>query len=169
EAGEYLHHAGVEPALVTAELVPGRNPLRARRQLGAPRDHAELLLAREDAHPERFPPLVVAAAEARDPALGRLVRRVHRAGREVQEERLAWRRLLLIEHEADGAIGEVVGQMVARLGRRGRLDEAVVAHQLGRPLVRVAVQEAVVALETEAERPADERSRSALLPARREV
>ncbi len=59
--------------------------------------------------------------------------------------------------------------MVAVLRAAGRVDEAVVAHQLRGPLVGVAGQEAVVALEAETERPAGEGPRRALLPPRGEV
>src|SRR5262249_20109335 len=153
-----LHHAGVEPALVGAEVAPRRDPGRDRRQLGARSYHAELLLPRKRALAERLPPRVVAPAKAGDPLLGCLMRRMDCPRREIEEERLAGRGLLLILDEADRLRGEVVRQVIAVLGSRRRVDETVVAHQLGGPLVGVAVQESVVALEAQAEGPAIERA-----------
>src|SRR5262249_56567035 len=106
----------------------------------------------------RCPPSVEAPTVPTDPLRRRLVRRVGRASREVQEERLARCGLLLVLHEADGVIGEVLGQVVTVAGSARRVDEMVVAHELGRPLIGVAGEEAVVALEPEAEGPALERT-----------
>jgi hypothetical protein len=60
---------------------------------------------------------------------------------------------MLIADHADRLVGEILGQVVAVGGRRGRFDAVVVADELGRPLVRVATEEPVVALEAEADRP----------------
>ena len=79
------------------------------------------------------------------------------------------RRLLLVLDHADGLVGQVLAQVVAVLGPARRLDVVVVADQVGGPLVGVALQEAVVALEAEAERPGVERPGGRALPARREV
>ena len=59
--------------------------------------------------------------------------------------------------------------MVALLGRARRVDVVVVAHEVGRPLVGVALEEPVVALEAEAERPPVERTRVGALARRHEV
>ena len=56
--------------------------------------------------------------------------------------------------EADRLVGEVGGQVIALLRRLRRLDLMIVVDQLGVVLVRVAAEEAVVALEAAAERPA---------------
>ena len=88
---------------------------------------------------------------------------------QVAEERLARRGLLLVLDEADGPVGQVLGEVVAVVGRPRRLDEPVVGDEVGRPLVGVAVQEPVVALEAEPEGPVVERAGRALLPAGGEV
>ena len=67
------------------------------------------------------------------------------------------------------AVGQVLGQVVPVVGAGGQVDEAVVAHQVGRPLVGVPVEEPVVPLEAQPQRPAVERARGALLPAGRQV
>src|SRR5665811_936687 len=54
----------------------------------------------------------------------------------------------------DGSVGEVLGEVVAVLGRPGLLDEVVVCSQGRSVLVRLAVEEAVEALAPPAERPA---------------
>ena len=88
------------------------------------------------------------------PLLGHVVRRVRRAGAEVQVERLVRGDLLGVGDELDRLVGQVLGQVVALLGRPRRLDLVVVVDQVGIPLARVAAEEAVVALEAAAERPA---------------
>ena len=76
------------------------------------------------------------------------------AGREVQEERLVRRHLLRVGDERDCAIGEILGEVIALLGRLLRLNPVVVVGQLRVVLVRVAAHEPVVALKAAAERPA---------------
>ena len=95
--------------------------------------------------------------------------RVGRARREVEEEGLRRLGLMLVLHQADRLVDEVLGEVVAVAGWAGLVDIAVVAHQRGRPLVRVAGEEAVVTLEAEPERPPTERPRRALLPTGRET
>ena len=119
--------------------------------------------------PPGVPSLVEHAAVGVDP-LGRdVVRGVHRPEREVQEEGLARRSLLLVLHHADGLIGQVLAQVVPVLGPARWLDVVVVAQQVRGPMVGVALQEAVVALEPEAERPGVEGTGGRALPARCEV
>ncbi len=77
-----------------------------------------------------------------------------RAGAEIQEEGLVGRDLLGVGDEADGLVGQVLGQVVALCGGLLRLDRVVVVDQLRIVLVGVAAQEAVVALETAPQRPA---------------
>ena len=57
-------------------------------------------------------------------------------------------------HHADGLVGQVLAQVVAVLGPARRLDVVVVVDQIGGPLVGLALQEAVVALEARGQRPA---------------
>jgi len=95
---------------------------------------------------------------------------VHRARREVQEERPIGSALLLVAQVADGLVGEVLGEVVAVVGVAGRVDELVVAHEeVGGPLVGVGPEEAVVVLEPETGGPAVERPRRGHLPPGREV
>ena len=116
EAGEDLLLAGVHAPLVgrrassqacdplgrSVSTVPGGHD--ARSPAGGRRPPAR----------QRVPALVEAAPVGLDPLGGHVVRRVHGAEREVEEERLARRRLLLVLHHADGLVGQVLAQVVAR-------------------------------------------------------
>ncbi len=169
EAREHLHHPRVEALLVGRERIPFRDPRRPRRELGAGGNDSGGDLPREQLRAPRVPARVELAGVRRDPLVGDLMRRVHRARREPGEERLARRRLLLVLQHPDRLIGEVLGEVIA-VGRfPRRLDRVVVDLQLRRPLVRVAAEEAVEAFETEAEWPAIERARRTPLRARRQV
>ena len=88
-------------------------------------------------------------------SLARMVRRVVGAGAEVHEERPLRRDLLGVGDHADGMVDQVLGEVIARPPRAsvGLLDELLVLHQVGVPLVGLAAQEAVVALEAAAGRP----------------
>ena len=77
---------------------------------------------------------------------------------------LPGRALLLVLHHADGLVGQVLAQVVALLGPARRLDVVVVADEVRRPVVGVALQEPVVALEAEAERPGVEGPGGRALP-----
>ena len=126
-------------------------------------------LALEDLGPPGVPPLVEDAPVGVDPLGRHVVRRVHGAEGEVQEEGLARRRLLLVLDHAHGLVGQVLAQVVALLGAARRVDGVVVADQVGRPVVGVALEEAVVPLEAEAERPGVEGPGGGPLPAGRQV
>ncbi len=95
--------------------------------------------------------------------------RVHRAQWEVEEERAIRCRVLLVLHVADRSVGEVFGEVVPGFGRGRRIDVLVVADEVRAPLVRVALEKPVVALEAEPERPPVERSRMRTLARRDEV
>ena len=161
EAGEDLLLAGVHPSLVGAEVGPGLDPARAAAVSTVPSGH-DARLARWRAKTswrQASQPLSNMPAVGVDPLGGDVVGRVHGAEGEVQEERLARRALLLVLHHADGLVGQVLAQVVPVLGSARRLDVVVVADQVRRPVVGVALQEAVVALEAHAERPGVERAR----------
>ena len=138
------------------------------RQLGVGRDHAQLLLPREGALPRRVPAVVELAGVAVGPLLRHVVRRVRRAGGEVDEERLVRHQRLLLPHPAAGPVGEVLGQVVGALhgpGRRLHRGGAVV--ERGVPLVVLAADEAVEGLEPAAAgRPGVERPHRGGLPDR---
>ena len=125
EAGEGLHAAREQAPLLGRQLGPGRNPRRALGERRPGRDDSHLDLAREGALAPALPAVGEAPAVALDPGGRRLMRRVRRAGGEVEEERLARRRLLLVLDHADRRVGQVLGEVVALLpasaaGRRSR-------------------------------------------------
>ncbi len=86
------------------------------------------------------------------------------AGGEVAEERLARGGLLLIEHHADGPVGQVLGQVVALCRGSGRIDD-VLSWQRAGPTARLGAQETVVALEALGDRPAVHRTGRRVPPA----
>ena len=150
EAGEHLHHAGVEPPLLVGEIIPllyvGVVP-RQHRVLG---DDAQFLLAREHLLAVGVPPIVELSLVLVRPFRRYLVRRMVGAGREVQEERLVGRDLLEVGDEFDCLVGEIDGEVVALLRRCRRLDLMVVEHEVGIVLVGVTAEEPVIALESPA-------------------
>ena len=119
--------------------------------------------------PPGVPPLVEHTPVGVDPLGRHMVGRVHGPEREVEEEGLARCALLLVLHHADGLVGQVLAEVVPVLGASGRVDVVVVAHQVGGPVVGVALQEPVVPFEAQAERPGVERPGGRALPAGCEV
>ena len=169
EAGEDLLLAGVHPALVVGERRPLVDPRGPGGQHGALGHDAGGHLAGEGLLAPVVPAAVVAAAVGGDPFGGHVVGGVHGPGGEVEEEGLPRRGLLLVQDVADGGRGQVLAQVVTVLRAARRVDVVVVADQVGRPVVGVALEEAVVALEPHPERPAVEGAGGRPLPARREV
>ncbi len=169
EAGERLHESRVHGALVGRECLPVLDPRRSRGQQRPRRHDAELELPREGPRAPILPAGVEAAAIALDPRARRLMRRVHRAGSEIQEERLPRRGVAQVLDAPNRRVDQILGQVVALLGRARRRDEPVVSHQLGGPLIGVTPVESVEVLEAHGERPALERAGRGLLPARRQV
>ena len=96
----------------------------ARGQLGVGRDDPELLLPGEGALALDVPAVVELAGVLVGPLLRHVVRRVRRARREVDEERLVRHQRLLLAHPAHRAVGQVLGQVVALLRGGRRLDRA---------------------------------------------
>ena len=88
----------------------------------------------------------------------RLVRRMAGAERHPGQPRRLGVVGDMVGEIADRLVDEVGGQVIA--GREGarRIDRRVVAHQLGRVLVGLGIDEAVEAIEAAAERPAVERA-----------
>ena len=169
EAGEDLHVAGVEPLLVLRQGRPLGDPRGARGEHGVLGDHPGGDLTGEDLLAVGLPAVVEGAAVGLDPLRGDLVRCVRGAGGQVGEERLAGRRLLLVLDHPDRLVDEVLGEVVALLGGRRRLDVVVVADQLRRPLAGLGAEEAVVLLEADAQRPPVEGTRGGGLRARHQV
>ena len=81
------------------------------------------------------------------------MRRVHRSGGEVQEERLGGRHLFGVGDHRRGLLHQVRCEVVALLGRRLGFGLRIVAHQFGVVLVGVAAEEPVISLETPPQRP----------------
>ncbi len=154
ESGEHLHHAGVEPALVIGELVPLLHIGVVPRQHGILGDDAQFLLPCEHLFAVGVPSVVELSLVLVGPFLGYLVGRVIGTRREVEEERLFGRDLFEIGDELDGLIGQIDGEVVALLGCTRRLYLMVVEDQVGVVLMRVAAEEAVVAIEAATKRPA---------------
>ena len=71
-----------------------------------------------------LPSAVEATAVRLDPLRRDVVRRVHRAEWEVEEERAVGRGVLLVLDVADRGVGEILGEVVAVFGRGGRIDVA---------------------------------------------
>ncbi len=116
-----------------------------------------------------IPALVEGAAVPLDVLDGRLVRRVARAGREPQEERLGRRCRAQVLQEQLRLVREVFGEVVPLLGRAWWQDRMVVVDEVGSVLVGLAAHEPVVALEPPAEWPSVLRTPRRHLGRRREV
>ena len=160
EAGEDLLLAGEHPPLVGGQVGPGLHPLGPLGEHGARRAPCPIARwrantsARQASHPLSNTPRY-GSTHSGATWCGACMA----PEREVQEEGLARCPLLLVLHHADGLVGQVLAQVVALLGPARRLDVVVVADQVRGPVVGVALQEPVVALEPEAERPGVEGSR----------
>ena len=158
KTGVHLHHARIDLALVRRALAPGFDIGIVARQLGVGGNDTQFLLAGKDLLAIGIPAVIELALVFVGPFLGHMMRRVHGAGGEIEEERLVGHDLLGIGDKADGLVDQILGEMVALFRRLLRLDLVVVVDQLRVILVRVAAQEAVEALEPAAQRPAVIRS-----------
>ena len=159
ERGEALHEALRQRALTLVEGVPGRNPRRPRGKRGPLGDDSGRQLAGEGLVAPAVPPLGEVSPVALDPLGGRVMRRVAGPGREVQEEGQFVVDGAQVAEVFDGAIGQVLAQVVALLDGAWRPDDVVVVVEPGHELVRLAAVEAVPAVEAAAERPRGARAR----------
>ena len=100
-----------------------------------------------------IPALVEPAAVAGDEVRWCLVRGVTGARGEPQEERFGRGSGAEVAQEQDRLVGQVLGEVVALLGRSRGSDGVVVVHQVGPVLVGLPSHEAVVPLEAPTERP----------------
>ena len=170
EAGEDLLLARQHPPGVSRQRAPLVDPPGANAQLGPGGDDPARQLPGEHLVAPVVPAAVERARVRLDPLRCDVVRRVHGTEREVEEERTVGRGLVLRGDRPDGPVGEVLGEVVAAtVSRRRLLHVVVVLHQVRRPVVGVTLQEAVVPLEAEPERPAVERPRRRALAAGHEV
>ena len=102
-----------------------------------------------------------------DHSVGHVVRRVRRARREVDEERLVAHQRLLLADPLDRLVGHVLGEVVALLRRLLGLDRGRALVDRRVVLVRLPADEAVEVLEAAAAgRPRVERAERARLPHR---
>jgi hypothetical protein len=138
EPGEDLHHAGIERALLGRERAPVLHVGVATREHRVPGNDPLLLLPCEDLLAIGVPAVVELALVPVGPLLGHVMRRVLGTGRELQEEGLARRERLGVLDELDGAVHQVLGQVVPLLRRPRRLDLVVVVDGVGVVLARVA-------------------------------
>ena len=124
-----------------------------RRQLG-PLGHDALLdHAREHPLAVGLVAVVEDALVLVDELLRRVVRGVVGAGAEPQEPRLVRVRLLGVADEPERLVGQVLGEVVALLGPVRLLDVVVVLHERRIPLVGLAADEPVEAVEPARQRP----------------
>ena len=148
---------------------PRLHPRIARRQLRALRNHPQLQLPREPLLPHLVPAHVELPAVLLDVLRRRLMRRVRRPRREIQEERLPRIDRLLIAQKAHRAIDQILRQVVALLRPLRRIDVVIVVDQLRVELIRLSAQKAVEAVETALQRPLLERPRLRARLQRRQV
>ena len=147
EPGVDLHLAGQHRLQLVGHVVPRRDLGVPGGQLGVRRDDPQLLLAGEGALALDVPAVVEGSDVAVGPLLRDVVRCVGRARGEVDEERLVRHQRLLLADPADGPVGQILGQVVALLGRRWRLDRGRAVVQGRVPLVVLAADEPVERLE----------------------
>ena len=164
-----LHLPRVQAPRVRRKRVPRLDPRRPRRELRAGRHDGERELPREHLLAPAVPAQVELPAVALDPLRLDVVRRVPGAQAVVHEERLVGRDGAQVGQVLHRAVGEVGVEVVALLRPPRRLDVVVVVHQRGHPLVGLAGDETVVALEPARQRPARLRRAGRVLGGERQV
>ena len=151
EPGVDLHLPGQHRLELLGHVIPGRDLLGRARQLASGGNDAELLLAGEGlaraARPSRHR---TGPCTCPTTPSGTWCGRVRRAGREVDEERLVRHQRLLLADPADRLVGHVLGEVVALLRRRSRLDRRRALVERRVVLVGLAADEAVEVLEAAA-------------------
>ena len=159
--------AKIELLLVSVQRVPLRQEVGPGRQLRVGRHDAELLLVLEDAFGDRVPAVVEEThrADLLDPFRRRMMRRVSRARRVVDEPRPLRIGRRLRADVLDALVRERGVEVPARLAVVG-MDRRHVAEEVARlPLARVAADEAVEIVVALPDRPMVERPLRARLPA----
>ena len=153
----HLHHPRCQPPRLRRQRVPVRDVRVVPGQLRIGRHHAQFLLPGQHPLPVGVPPVVELPGVPVGPLLRHMMRGVHRAGAEMQVERLVRGDLLGVGDELDRLVGQVLGQVIALLRGARRLDLVVVVDQVRVPLAGVPAEEPVEPLEPAAQRPAVER------------
>ena len=169
EAGERLLQRAGEGARFRRHLRPGLHAGVARRELRARRNHPQLQLPREPLLADRIPARVELAPVPLDVLRRRLVRRVRRARREIQEERLPRIDRLLVPQKAHRPVRQILRQVISLLRPPGRIHMVIVVDQLRVELIRLAAHKAVEAIEAPLQRPILERTRLRCRLQRRQV
>jgi len=95
--------------------------------------------------PGFVPTAVELASEALDPGLGRLVRRMHAAGRHVDHEGAVGRGRLLVVDPGDRVVGQTLVEEFA--GPLGVVHPGIAPPQPWLPLVNVAANESIEVVE----------------------
>ena len=158
--GEHLDLPDEELLLVRAELVPRlQHVLRPGRELRVLPDHAETLLVVEDPLAQLLVAIVeqMHRADLLDPLLRRMVRRMRRARRVLDEERLVRIGLVQPRHPVDRVVGHARDEVPTRLALE-RVDLRGIAEEVRLPLVGVTADEAIEVLEAHARGPVVERT-----------
>ena len=137
------------------------------RQLRVLRDDAERLLTGERLLADRVPALIELAFVLVGPFLRNVVWRVGRTRREVGEEGFVRHQRLLLTDPGDRPVGQVLGQVIALVGRLRLLDRCRAVVEGRCVLVRLAAEEAIEVFEPGSTcGPGVERTHRARLPDR---
>ncbi len=155
--------------MVGGEAVPRRQFLGAGGEFGVLRNDAELFLPGEGFRAHLVPALIELAAVCFDPGFRHVVRRVHGAGGEIDEERAVGPDRIVFVHPVHRIVYQIGGQVIAILEAAGRVHRGGVAIQQWLALAAFAPHEAVEIVEAEAGWPMIERAGRADFPDRRVV
>jgi len=110
---------------------------------------AELLLLLEDDLAVLVPPHVELALVLVGPFLCDVVGRMARGERQEREPRLVGGDGLVIREEGDRLIDDVLGEVIALLGKLRLIDGLAIEVELRVPLAAIAAEKSVEAIETE--------------------
>ena len=168
EGREHFHQATGHWLVPVGVVIPGRDLVGSGSVLRARWNDPHGQLSLEDRLAQVIPAVVKEAAEAVQPGVGNVQRRVDGAGSEVAQERLVRSVGPDPLHPLDGLVGHVLSEVVVvppleRGDRRGLVVE------VGLELRGFAAQEPVEAVKAQPGGPAVERSRRAGLPRRGQV
>ena len=151
ETGVDLHQPGLEPPVLLGYVVPSLHRVVDGSQLRMVRDPPRRTLRCVDAISQHFPTVVERPGIFVGPLLGDVMRSVHCARGEVDQHRLVRRGVAPSTQVRDRLIGEIFGQVVARLV--GWLDGCGVFEQPRFVLRRLRGHETIEVVETMTRRP----------------